>query len=90
MAAARRWLVRGRVQGVGFRSFVRREADQLGLQGWTRNLADGSVEVFAQGTGADLDGLQGRLWQGPRWADVRSVEVEEASEQSCPDSFQIR
>ena len=49
---ARRFLVRGRVQGVGFRWFVEREAQMLGIAGWVRNNADGAVEVFAQGIGA--------------------------------------
>ena len=47
---ARRFLVRGRVQGVGFRWFVEREAHMLGIAGWVRNNSDGSVEVMAQGT----------------------------------------
>ena len=47
---ARRFLVRGRVQGVGFRWFVEREAHMLGIAGWVRNNADGSVEVLAMGT----------------------------------------
>jgi len=46
---ARRFLVRGRVQGVGFRWFVEREAHILGIAGWVRNNHDGSVEVLAQG-----------------------------------------
>ena len=54
---ARRFLVRGRVQGVGFRWFVEREAHILGIAGWVRNNADGSVEVLAQGTRDQLSGL---------------------------------
>ena len=48
---ARRFLVRGRVQGVGFRWFVEREAHILGISGWVRNNPDSSVEVFAMGVG---------------------------------------
>lgn len=90
-AKARSWFVRGRVQGVGFRAFVRREAEALGLAGWTRNLADGRVEVFAQGPARMLDALQGRLWQGPRWAEVRDVDALEASPMAdAGDTFKIR
>ena len=87
---ARRWLIRGRVQGVGFRRFVQREAVELSLAGWVRNLDDGRVEAMAQGPEAALDTLQGRLWQGPRWAEVRDVEVMEASPQTGGRVFQIR
>ena len=54
---ARRFLVRGRVQGVGFRWFVEREAHVLGIAGWVRNNADGSVEVLAIGSREQLLGL---------------------------------
>ena len=58
---ARRFLVRGRVQGVGFRWFVEREAHILGIAGWVRNNADGSVEVLAMGSRDQLLGLRSRL-----------------------------
>ena len=75
---ARRFLVRGRVQGVGFRWFVEREARILGLAGWVRNNADGAVEVLAQGTREQLSGLRTRLQQGPRAARVDDVQESEA------------
>ena len=75
---ARRFLVRGRVQGVGFRWFVEREAHLLGIAGWVRNNHDGSVEVLAQGTRDQLSGLHSRLREGPRAARVDAVEVSEA------------
>ena len=87
---ARRWLVRGRVQGVGFRRFAQREAAELLLVGWARNLDDGRVEVMAQGANGALDALQGRLWEGPQWAEVRDVEAVEASLTGGQTSFQIR
>ena len=89
-AGARIWVVRGRVQGVGFRNFVQREASALSLAGWARNLADGRVEVFAQGAAAALNGLEGRLRQGPRWADVRGVEGMESPTRSDTVGFKIR
>jgi acylphosphatase len=73
-AEARRFLVRGRVQGVGFRWFVEREAHVLGIAGWVRNNSDSSVEVFAVGTREQLSGLRSRLREGPRAARVDDVE----------------
>ena len=73
--SAKRYLVGGRVQGVGFRYFVAREAQALGVAGWVRNMPDGRVEVVAEGDEAILDTLEGRLWQGPPCARVSLVEV---------------
>lgn len=67
----------GRVQGVGFRYFVERVAAELGITGYTRNLADGRVEVYAVGTAPGLAELSGLLWRGPRMAGVRAVEEQE-------------
>jgi acylphosphatase len=75
---ARRFIVRGRVQGVGFRWFVEREAHILGIAGWVRNNSDGSVEVLAQGSRDQVLGLRSRLRQGPRAARVDDVEELEA------------
>jgi len=71
---ARRYYVRGRVQGVGFRYFVERVAGQLGITGYARNLDDGRVEVYAVGTPQEISELAGYLWKGPRMAAVRGVE----------------
>jgi acylphosphatase len=79
--SAKRYFIRGRVQGVGFRYFAQREAVQLGVSGFTRNLDDGRVEVYAVGTPDQLADLAGRLWTGPRFADVRGVEELEAAVQ---------
>lgn len=76
---ARRYVVRGRVQGVGFRYFVEHTATALGLNGYVRNLDDGTVEVCAIGTAEELDQLSGMLWKGPRFADVRGVDESEAA-----------
>ena len=75
---ARVYRVRGRVQGVGFRYFVERAANSLGLTGWVRNRDDGDVEVYAAGNPAQLSELAGMLWKGPRWAEVRRVDESEA------------
>jgi acylphosphatase len=74
----RRYVVRGRVQGVGFRFFVEREAHMLGIAGWVRNNPDGTVEVLAMGTPEQLMGLRGRLRAGPRAARVDAVDESEA------------
>jgi acylphosphatase len=76
---ARRYIVRGRVQGVGYRYFVEQVADELGLAGYAKNLDDGSVEVYAVGPPGDIAELSGYLWKGPRWADVRGVEERDAA-----------
>jgi acylphosphatase len=87
---ARRFLVRGRVQGVGFRWFVEREAFLLQIAGWVRNNSDGTVEVLAQGTRDQLAGLHSRLREGPRAARIDEVEVSEAQPVAGLTSFQIR
>jgi acylphosphatase len=85
----RRFVVRGRVQGVGFRWFVEREAYTLGIAGWVRNNADGSVEVLAMGTRDQLMNLRSRLRQGPRAARVDDVEESEARPVAGLKTFRI-
>lgn len=82
-------MIRGRVQGVGFRWFVEREAQILGIAGWVRNNADGSVEVLAQGARDQLFALGSRLREGPRAARVDGVEDSEARPVAGLDSFRI-
>jgi len=67
------FLIRGRVQGVGFRWFVHREASELELSGWVRNTEDGDVEVVASGTAEDLNELRSSLRRGPRGSRVDHV-----------------
>jgi len=76
-----RFLIRGMVQGVGFRYFVLRHAARLGLSGWTRNLPDGSVEVVASGAETALASLEKELETGPSHARVESVEKSEISDE---------
>ena len=89
LQAARRFLIRGRVQGVGFRWFVEREAHILGIAGWVRNRSDGTVEVLAIGTRDQLSGLRSRLREGPRAARVDDVEEAEAEPVKGLNSFRI-
>ena len=64
------FLIQGRVQGVGFRWYVQREASRLDLRGWVRNTEEGHVEVLASGAVAQLDVLRDKLRQGPRSSHV--------------------
>jgi acylphosphatase len=68
--------ISGNVQGVGFRYAARREAKQLGLSGWVRNLSDGDVEVLAEGPIAALTEFREWLAEGPPGAFIRSVNAE--------------
>jgi len=77
------------VQGVGFRFFVQHKATASGLTGWARNLDDGRVEVYAVGLTDRLSELSAALRQGPRMADVRSVEERDKAIERL-SSFSIR
>lgn len=80
----RRFVVRGRVQGVWFRASTREQAVRLGLSGHAMNLADGSVEVVACGEAAALEALATWLWQGPEMAEVADVSSEAWGEPPTP------
>ncbi len=86
---ARRFIVRGRVQGVGFRWFVEREAHLLAIAGWVRNNSDSSVEVLAMGTPEQLSGLRSKLREGPRAARVDDVQELEATPVEGLKTFRI-
>jgi acylphosphatase len=74
----RRYVVTGRVQGVGFRWFVEREAAEIGVVGWVRNRDDGSLEVMSTATPEQQRALRTRLQQGPRAARVDMVQESSA------------
>ena len=76
---AARFLVSGRVQGVGFRAAARRRALQLGLSGYAHNLGDGRVELLAQGNPDSIDALAQWLQHGPPSARVDDVQRGEAA-----------
>ena len=67
------FLIQGRVQGVGFRWYVHREASELDLRGWVRNTEDGDVEVVASGAADDLADLRASLRRGPRGSRVDRI-----------------
>lgn len=79
MTSVRRYIVRGRVQGVGFRYFVERTANGLGVAGWVRNTEESTVEVLAMGTEQQLADFRKQLEQGPRASRVDGVEESEAT-----------
>lgn len=85
-----RVVVRGRVQGVGFRWFVREAARRASLRGWVRNNPDGSVELLASGDGASVDALVAAVRLGPDGAVVDAVEVEDGGEgDALPAPFAV-
>lgn len=92
MVEARRAIrlrIEGRVQGVGFRAFVEREAMARGLDGWVRNRRDGGVEAVIAGPASRVDDLIARCHQGPRGGRVDRVHVFEESE-AVGAGFDIR
>lgn len=87
---ARRFVVSGRVQGVGFRWFVLQHARRLELLGFARNCPDGSVEVVVSGKDAALAELERQLRQGPALADVTDVHATDEVSDPGLTSFEIR
>ena len=86
---AARFVVQGRVQGVGYRYFVLRHAEELGLAGYARNQTDGTVEVIAEGEAAALKKLEERLNEGPSFAHVSGVERQAIAERGA-SGFHVR
>ncbi len=86
----RRYLVSGRVQGVGFRWFVLRCAERNGLTGYARNLPDGRVEVLARGDAETQARLADALRQGPPGARVDAVTIDDDPAATMPSRFEIR
>ena len=76
MRVARRFLITGRVQGVGFRYFAQSAAAREGIHGWARNLPGGGVEAFAEGESEALERFERALRHGPPGARVDDVDVE--------------
>ena len=82
-------IVHGRVQGVGFRYFVLQRARALKLSGYARNLAAGTVEVYAEGDRSALASLEQELRRGPRAATVTRVEARYGAAQGGASGFQV-
>jgi acylphosphatase len=79
--SARRWVVSGRVQGVGFRWFVLNRAQALGARGWVRNTDDGAVEVVALASPSTIDMLDALLAKGPPGAYVSQVQRDDVQQE---------
>lgn len=89
MTECRKFNVHGRVQGVFFRASTRQKAESLGLTGWVRNCADGSVETLACGSDDALDTFAAWLWEGPEQARVTRVDADTTNTEP-PAGFEIR
>jgi acylphosphatase len=83
-------VIKGTVQGVGFRYSTQVEASQLDLTGYVRNLPDGTVEIIAEGPSQALNRLIDWTKQGPPSADVKRVEVSHLTASGEFSSFQVR
>lgn len=89
MKVARKYLISGDVQGVGFRFFAQRVAARHQVAGYVRNLADGRVEVLAEGTTEGVEGLKHDLAAGPDFARVEQVEEISLEPTGAYSSFRI-
>jgi acylphosphatase len=90
MLVAKRFLIGGRVQGVGFRFFAERQALAEGLHGWVRNLPDGRVEVRAEGDQESVDRFEAKLRRGPSGARIDDVSIDEEAPTGRATGFSIR
>ncbi len=82
-------IITGRVQGVWFRASTKETADNLGIQGWVRNLPDGSVEVNAAGGNAAMEQFIHWCYQGPPGARVSKIDIKEIETEDNPHGFRI-
>jgi acylphosphatase len=90
MRVARRYIISGRVQGVGFRYFTEAVAAREGIHGWVRNLPDGRVEASAEGDADAVDRFEHKLRHGPPGARVADVEVEDIVPSGRDAGFSVR
>lgn len=81
--------ITGDVQGVGFRAWTRRQAAELGLSGWVRNMRDGAVEALFSGPSQDVEAMIERCRSGPRAAIVEGVEIV-AEGGEAPEGFSVK
>lgn len=89
MRVAKRLIVSGRVQGVGFRYFSQETAQRFGIKGWVRNLSDGTVELHVEGTSNEVDAFQQALKDGNRFVGVERIDETKADDQAFR-KFDIR
>ncbi|WP_168800174.1 acylphosphatase [Methylophaga sp. SB9B] len=82
-------LIKGRVQGVGYRMSTQIAAKKIGLTGWVRNLSDGQVEIVAEGDLIQLQQFVDWAWQGPRFAEVIDIQINEQPVTGEFETFEI-
>ena len=90
MIVAKRFLIAGRVQGVGFRFFAEAQAAVEGVHGYVQNLADGRVEALVEGDEESVERVERALRRGPPGSRVDSVEVEDVAPSRRATGFSIR
>lgn len=83
-------LISGRVQGVGYRASACDKGQQLGINGWVKNMPDGRVEMIIEGEQLKLEQMIAWAKQGPRFADVSHIDISEQSVTGKLSEFQIR
>ncbi len=84
------YFISGRVQGVGFRAFTQRIAEESKLNGWVRNLPDGRVEALVKGATPAVQSFEALLRRGPHHGEITQVEVRDGDAESIPNQFEIR
>jgi acylphosphatase len=89
MSRAFKVRIEGMVQGVGFRYYTEKEANRLGISGWVRNCADGSVETVICGSEDQLNAMLAWLKHGPPSASVSQTDIEPVEIEATPADFQI-
>ena len=90
MVQARRYRIRGRVQGVGYRYFTKQSALRLGVRGWVRNMPGGDVEAYGEAQREILDRFRAELERGPSFSQVSEVIEEDLAAGGGTTSFEIR
>ncbi len=89
MKIAKHILIKGRVQGVGFRYFTKKNAANKGIKGWVRNLRDGRVEAVVQGNKEDVEQILSIISTGPLHSKVTNMEIEELDVEDF-EGFEVR
>jgi acylphosphatase len=90
MRVARRFVISGRVQGVGFRYFTQDAAAREGVTGWVKNMPDGRVEAFVEGDEEAVTRVERAIRSGPRGARVETVYVEDEESAGTLKGFTVR
>jgi acylphosphatase len=90
MVVARKYVIRGRVQGVGFRYFTEAAAAREGLHGWVRNLPDGRVEIAAEGDAEALQRFEWHVRHGPPHARVEHIDIEDMPPGGHTSGFSVK